>query len=373
MVGPSPSGLAATLLFLVFLVGSAAIGLYLIAYASRCLLVVVHGTAGGQDRVTWPDEPILDWASHSLALVGLVFLWLIPVGFLSRALEDVLFPGQGVLRMLVLAGPALWLFFPIGSLSSLSSVSRWGFFRPVIVLRMLILFPSTLMFYLLSAVIVGLSLAMLGMSILRAPALLILTGPLSASLFLIYARLLGRLAWRIAQLGPMPTSEPDKRPSPHKAAPKKPRVRQSGFEVQDPWATPEDFEPVVAPGSHKSPTGLLEETNAEPYGLADPAKPQPEELPASQRPLDPEEEEIRSGYQVAAEQRTKRGETARPSRKPLRRRVGQRSAKPPGSAFGGVIGFPWYATSLSAWAWLSVGAVVLGFLLVGLVRFMPGA
>src|ERR1700752_2650193 len=98
MGGNLAEGLASTLMFLCLLVGAVVVGFYLLAYAAHCLLVVVHGTAGGYDRVTWPDEPILDWASHSMALVGLVLLWLIPIGLLSRALEDVLLPGQGVLR-----------------------------------------------------------------------------------------------------------------------------------------------------------------------------------------------------------------------------------------------------------------------------------
>jgi hypothetical protein len=368
--------MASTLMFICFLLASVISGFYLLAYAARCLLVVVNGTAAGQDRVTWPDEPIIDWVTQSLALVALVLLWLIPVGFLARALEDVFLPGQRILRTLVLAGPALWLFFPIGSLSSLSSVSRWGFFRPVILGRMLVLFPSTVLFYLISLVLLFLALGSLAVSILHGPPLLlILAAPLSAALFLIYARLLGRLAWRIVQLGPIKASRPAKRPTPRKVAAKPARPRQPEAEGQDPWSVPDpDPEPVIAPGAHRSPTGILDEENQEPYGLADPkqaAQPQPEAPQARQRPLDPEEEDARRGYGMAEgpkKDERKRDRTPRPR---ARRKGAQRPAKPPGSAFAGVLGFPWYETSMGAWMWLSMGTLIMGLMLVGLIQFMP--
>ncbi len=355
-----------------FLISSVITGLYLLAYAARCILVVVQGTAGGSDRVVWPDEPIMDWATGALGLVGLVLLWLIPIGFLSRALEEVLFPGRSVARLLVLAGPLLWLYFPLGALSSLSSVSPWAFFRPVIAWRMLVLFPATAMFYLTSALVVGLGVLLLYLSIFLLPFLLLLSGPVGAAFLLIYARMLGRLAWRIRQLGPLLVKEPAK---PRRPAPARPRHPRPQSRAKDPWNIPTgEPETVVAPGPHRSPTGILDEENADPYGVADPsqtAEPSEQDPPARQRPLDPEEEEVRQGYGMSAESKTETVSRERPQRGKLRRKKERRPAKPPGTAFAGVLGFPWYETSMAAWVWLSLGTVVLGFLLVGLRQVMP--
>jgi len=369
---------AETLLFIVFLVGATIIGFYLLAYAARCILTVVQGTAGGMDRVEWADEPIIDWASNSMALAGLVLIWLIPIGFLSRALEGTWLPGRGALRTILLAVPALWLTFPIGSLSSLSAVSRWAFFRPVIAGRMLRLFPSTLLFYLGSALLGALALVPMYVAIVAGrPWLLVLAGPLTAAALLIYARILGRLAWRIVQLGPLKVSEARKPALVRKPTPAAPQLPLAPIEVEDPWAGPQTAaEPVAAPRAHSSPTGLLEEENCDPYGLANdkgPTQPQQEEQPAvPQRPLDPEEEEARRGYGTSEEE--EKDASPEPARRKKTRRKGAPRAGrkgPPGSSFGGVIGFPWYDTSLSAWVWLSLGTTLLGALLVGLVQFMP--
>ncbi len=347
---------------------STVLGVYLLAYATRCLLVVVQGTAGGMDRVEWPDEPVYDWAGQSLALVGLVLIWLVPIGFLARALGETWFPGGAVLRFLLLAGPALWLTFPIGALSSLSAVSRWVFFRPVIPGRMLKLFPSTLLFYLASALLLVLAVGPWYLAVFGGlPLLLLLAGPLSAAMLLIYVRILGRLAWRIVQFGPLKVSQPGQRQPPGKPASPKPRALHRLVQANDPWADPPELEPVVAPHKHRSPTGLLDEENCDPYGLADAreaAAPPEEEQPPPRRPLDPEEEDARRGYEVPEEQH-KPAVTKEPSRgRGPRRKGGPRPARkksPPGSFFGGVLGFPWYETSLSAWAGYPWGAACWGF------------
>ncbi len=364
------------LLFIFFLVSATIVGLYLLIYAARCILVVVQATAGGMDRVEWVDEPIVDWVSSSLALVGLVLIWLVPVGFLSRGLEGTWLTGYGVLRTIILAVPAIWLTFPIGSLSSLSAVSRWVFFRPVIASRMLLLFPWTVLFYLGSAVLGALALGSTYAAIMGGRGgLLLLAGPLAAAALLIYARMLGRLAWRIIQLGPLPVSPTRKPARARKAAPdQRPLVP---VEVHDPWAMPQtEPEPLAGPRVHVSPTGLLEEENCDPYGLADDkagTASQPEEPPSGQqRPLDPEEEDARCGYGTS-EQDNPQARPEQPRRKKPRRKGGQRAVRkdPPGGLFWGVVGFPWYESSLGAWLWLSLGTTVLGGLLIGLLRFLP--
>lgn len=86
------------ILFVVSLVALTMVALYTFAFAAHCYLVVVQGTAVGLDRVDWPDEPIVDWLYQSLHLGGLLLLWLVPAGLLSRALSNAVLPGNTALH-----------------------------------------------------------------------------------------------------------------------------------------------------------------------------------------------------------------------------------------------------------------------------------
>ena len=117
-----------TLNFLTFLVASSIVALYLLVYGARCMLVVIEGTSAGWDRVKWPDEPVTDWLNKSLTLVGMAMLLLVPVGFLAAGLGNVWLPDQPIWRNFLVIGPALWLLFPIGAMSSLALDRSWSFF-----------------------------------------------------------------------------------------------------------------------------------------------------------------------------------------------------------------------------------------------------
>jgi hypothetical protein len=238
---------ANVLLFLVSLMGTVIIGAYVLGYAARCLLVVVQETGAGAEELSWPEEPTLDWLGQSIHVAFLPLLVLAPVGFLVRGLRDNLFPNDPGLRFLVLAVPALWLLFPVALLSSLASASRWNVLRPVIVARLARLFPATATFYLLSAVMATAAAAawyftlFLPWSFVLLPVAAILTG----LVWLVYGRVLGRVAWLIGQLGPVgpePKEEEDTPPAPKKRKGKKGRAI-----VTDPWAVPEGA-PEPEPG-----------------------------------------------------------------------------------------------------------------------------
>ena len=127
--------------FMLLFVSLIVVGLYVLAYTAHCVLVVVQETGMGQDEVTWPSEPIQDWLGHAVLFVELLGIWLVPAGMAARMLRNVWLPDEGVLRVLLLAGPGLWLFFPIGLLSSLSASSRWVPFRWTIFCQFLASLP----------------------------------------------------------------------------------------------------------------------------------------------------------------------------------------------------------------------------------------
>src|SRR5262245_23647308 len=228
----------AVIIFVVLLAGFTMFLAVVFAYAAHCYLVVVQETAAGNDRVRWPKDPLHDRLGDAFYLAGFLALCLAPAGIASRALRHDWLPDAGALRLLLLAVPLLWLGFPVALLSSLSASSRWVPLRPVILGRMLILAPSTLGFYLSTAVLLALAAALSYLAVFTPRAwLLLVAAPVGAAVLLIHARLLGRLARLVQKLGPVRGSAPARSPS--APSPKKGRRAPTrGVEAHDPWAAP---------------------------------------------------------------------------------------------------------------------------------------
>jgi hypothetical protein len=406
------------MLFLFMLAGSVLVGALVLAYAARCVVVVVEGTAAGHDRVVWPDEPLADWVLGAIRLGALVVLWLAPAGFLSHALRHDFKPDDPGLRFLLLAVPGLWLIFPVGVLSALSSTSGWAPVRLTILAQLLRLFPATLGFYALSLLVLAVPTVLWYVTLFTAAAYVLpLAAVGTAAALLIYARLLGRLAWLIHQLKPLPT-RPGKRLPAAKASQKPARrsSRRWPAPTEDPWAVPEDeSDPEPEPPPARRPKGVIPRSpdEVEGYGLAadQPAEPAPEEKhpepprrPRGPIPRSPDEVE---GYGVAAEEpaalpsggphptfredREAISSAPRPAPEKQSREKGEEEfgrelaqyeerllARGPTEPipslplFSGVYTFPWYQSSLGPWVWLSAGSLVFGLLLRGLVSFWPG-
>src|SRR5262249_51177491 len=154
-----------------------------------------------QDEITWPDEPIIDWLLRSVYLAVLLVIWLFPAGVLSRALSNVWLTHSGSLRLLLLAAPGIWLLLPFGLLSTLSANSPWVVFRPLIAVQMLRLFPSTVVFYLSSGLVLALGCALWYVALFVGVVPLVpVAAVVGGGLVLIYARLLGRMGWLIQRL-----------------------------------------------------------------------------------------------------------------------------------------------------------------------------
>jgi hypothetical protein len=328
------------LMFMLTLVAGAIIVLCVLTYAMHCLLVVVRDTAAGNDEVIWPAEPFQDWAGDALRLVGVILIWLAPVGVLARALRHVWLPDDPGLRFLLLAVPGLWLFFPVALLSSLSGSSRWFVFRPVVVWNLLRVAPAAFAVYVLSAFLAA-AVAALGYAVI-ASGKIIVAPPAAAgtaAALLIYARLLGRLAWKMGQL-----------PSSVRKPTKKARPKAGVAEAPDPWAAPD--EPITPeetdPEWEKTPYGR-KRRRVKGYGLAreEPPQPQPEVVPdEGYTPLD----------MAPASSITERPPLPEPPDFDRRiRKRPKRSAASKGSLFGGVFTFPGYGPTRTPWLLLSLG------------------
>jgi hypothetical protein len=388
---------AETILFMMLFAALIVVGVSVLAYLARCMLVIVQETGVGHDEVIWPNEPIQDWLVHAVLFIELLGIWLMPAGLIARILRHDWLPDQGALRVLLLAGPGLWLFFPIGLLSSLSAQSRWVPFRWAIFLRFLRIAPAALGFYFVTALLLGAAVVPWYYALIEGWVLLPVAAAVSAAVVFIYARLIGRIAWLIQRLPSKPraSAKPkvEKRPPPKSsrksAKPGGKKKRKPAAEVQDPWAVPDEErsrankkrfpwaeEPPQPPKPKKAYTPPRPE-EIEGYGIAaeEPAAPKP----PPEKPTKPPTQSIREEYEPI-DVRLPDAEASSPLddgsgwfAEQVRQRIAERERvelpPSPHPLFSGVYTFPWYANCLPNWLSLSLALLVVGGIVRGLVHF----
>ena len=330
--------------FVLTLAGWVVISTYLLVLAARTYVVVVQGTAAGIDRVEWPDEPVYDWVLPALHFLGLSAIIIMPAGFLSRALAEKFYPDDTTLRILLLAGPVVWLFSPIGILSSMAGSSRWNVLSPRILLALLRITPTMIVFYFVTAILF-VCVGALGHAGLVSPHWYVL--PLSvlamSALWMVHARLVGRLAWLIRQ-----RSQPvkPKRKTGDKATPRKKRVKS--LAVEDPWADPEEEDaPPARSGSMAYQVVEKEESRPAQPSYVEPT-PDPYAMSAT---IDEEPEPLPRGTAPVHDERVER-EIA------LRRR--EPPTPPASPLWSGVYEFPLYENCRKALVYLLLFGAVSG-------------
>lgn len=323
------AGLAETLFFVSFLAAEVIIGFWVAIYAGHSFLVVVQDTAAGSDEVHWPDEPFLDWVAHCFYLGWIGGTWLAPVGLALHWLE------APVPTVAAVAAGAAWLFLPVGLLSSLGAGSGWVVFRPGLLWQMLRRPIRVLWFYVLTAVVLLPAAALAGFSLWHELGwwLLVPAAATVAAVWLIYARLLGRLAWLLEGND------------------------QPGEEAPAPATV------AAATESPPAPPPALEG-----YSLL----PDLPELPPA---LEKANGNGHAEHEAAAAGSSSRipwlAWTPRPRRR-LKRRPRYQPGAPPRYPFAsGVFSFPFYIESLRAWLTLSFGCLLLGLFARLMALFWP--
>lgn len=179
------------------------VGLWFAAYSAHIFLAVLEQTAAGGDEVTWPDEPYVDWLWKGAYFWGLALFWPVVLWWLLRHLPT----PPGPMPRLILWGLVIGLLFPVSLLSSLSATSLLVVFRQEIVHRLSRRRDAAGAFLLASLGIpLGILFANYGILLGRdsiaaeRQATVVFVGVpivsgLSAVLFLVYARMVGRLGW----------------------------------------------------------------------------------------------------------------------------------------------------------------------------------
>jgi hypothetical protein len=363
-----PSAVGNAILFVCCLVGTFIVSLYVLAYSAHCFLTVLQDTAAGLDEVVWPSEMIYDWLGRSVPIWGVFLLWLVPAGMLAHGLRHVWLPDDAAMRFLLLAVPGLWLLLPVGLLSALSGESGWLPVRWTILSQLARVLPSLVVFYISTALLIAAAAVPWYYALFRVQGVLLpVAAAAFATLILLYARLLGRLAW----LG-------GRRDSPkRKPATAAPSARATS--ALDPWAFPPDLEAEIEAESQpkkkkkkkraaavekETSEEVSEEASEETYELAGDG---PVRRPAVV-PLDgfnpigvdlppPEAEPQPDPDDPPADAAPPQG------RSKIARELLQRPEPPPPPAFplfSGVYTFPWYLCTLKAWLWLTLGGFIIG-------------
>src|SRR5262249_20133738 len=270
---------------------------------------------------------------------------------------------------------------PIGLLSALSASSPWIVFRPTVLQFCLRRFGTTLTFYAASALLAVSGLGPVYLAVARNSSLLTVIAPFfMAAAFLIYGRLLGRMAFSFDQL-PLRKRRASGAGAGHQQAdskglrnaPKRAKKRRAA-RAEDPWEVPE-ASPKKSKGTVERVKGYaIAADESNPGATAQPQEKRPKMVkgyriadePLAARPTEvPEDGYLPVGYEPVAPQKDAGDEVAPAPEDPgmisdFERRYHRTAEEAPPPAyplFSGVYSFPFYATSVIAWVVLSLGGI----------------
>ena len=353
-----------SLVFVIIAIAQVVVSFIVFSYAGYCFLEILVSTASGDDEVIWPGDPMVDWIWKLWYLFWIIAIWAVPIYILLGYHR--LNAGQFAVALAAF----LWIVFPVSLLSSLSGSSRWLIFRPSIVRSLLKDAGTLAVFYIVTGVILGVAGGLAYWSLVSP---LIYWVPVAAACgalaFLLYARLLGRMALAISlnPAGAMedeteeaadsaenpPSSEPKDVPS---QEPKRVAVETSMPEAVAPehHAPAHEPEPSVplepsAPIASAAANPAGPESDLQPYGLAPPEATAPVSVPDYAPPPERGKEEFKLAVSY---------DVPPPPKRPL---------------WDGVYSFPFYNTTLGPLAFLTIGFLaVLGVFRV-LVAYFPFA
>lgn len=226
-------------IFMPAFAGAVIFGFVFLLYASHYYLTVLEGTATGSKDVTWYSEPILDNFWKFWYMLWLFGLWLGPGYLLAAAMAA---SADTAWLKLWLPIAIVWLLYPVSQLSSLSASTIWLPLTPDVFARLAQKPSVTLGFYALSIPVLALfALAFKWAFMTKGDwHLLFLGAPLVVLAGLLYARLIGRLAF-VLRFTKSIFRTKKKKPKTETAT--KPRA-ESEPEVAPTIAQPRDLPPI---------------------------------------------------------------------------------------------------------------------------------
>jgi DNA-directed RNA polymerase subunit RPC12/RpoP len=158
---------------------------------SMFIAIVAESSEGSKAVHNWP--PFLDW-------FGDLFVFLVAAvmsGFPGWALCYLL-PLDPLLEIAIFAA-SIVICFPITVLSQLDIGSMWGVLSPKVVKSLARCPFSWLTFFVLTGLLAFVCIAATYFAAQLQIGLVVIVAPLGTAAFILYGRLLGRLAWRLAE------------------------------------------------------------------------------------------------------------------------------------------------------------------------------
>jgi hypothetical protein len=183
----------ASFVFFFCLVALVLVTLIFGTYAAYSLFVTLVGTAAGSDEIVWPGEPLQENVPLFIFFCWILGIWAVPAYLVLD------YAGVTGLRSLFWIIGFLWLIFPVSLLSSLSASTRWIIFRPSVVRLFAKQLPTVLGFYLSTLALVGVCTWIFYIGATGPIPAIGAAGLVGAAGVLVYGRLLGRLAWLLGE------------------------------------------------------------------------------------------------------------------------------------------------------------------------------
>jgi hypothetical protein len=158
---------------------------------SMFLAIVAESSEGSKEVHNWP--PLFDWFGDFFAFAVAAVI----SGFPGWAICYLL-PLDPLLETAIFAG-SIVLCFPIALLSQLDIGSMWGVLSPKVVKSLARCPFSWLTFFALTGLIAFLCIVVTYLAAQLQIGMVLIAAPLGTAAFILYGRLLGRLAWRLAE------------------------------------------------------------------------------------------------------------------------------------------------------------------------------
>jgi hypothetical protein len=152
---------------------------------------VAESSEGSKQVHNWP--PLLDWFGDFFVFVVAAMMSAFPGWAVCYLL-----PNDASLKMAAIAGSII-VSFPVALLSQLDIGSMWGILSPKVLKSMARCPFSWLTFFIETSLIAALCIGATYWAVRTQINFLLIAVPLGTAAFILYARLLGRLAWRLAE------------------------------------------------------------------------------------------------------------------------------------------------------------------------------
>jgi hypothetical protein len=165
-----------------------------LSYASACCLTVIETTAEGYDEVIdWPSGFWRDWFFTMLVVLVMIALAMAIGGMIGKWLD---------IGIWVPAGVSAYLLFPLFAMSTLEAGSPMAIVTWPVLRSFWSVWWAWLLFYVETGVVIALWVALTVGTFGSHPwAMSFIVAPLLGAVMLIYARLIGRLAWCFGEYG----------------------------------------------------------------------------------------------------------------------------------------------------------------------------